>query len=133
MRHALAHRRLAWTLVFLTWFAQLCMPVAHAVAMGSPAGAMSAWCGDPAGAREAAALLPAEIREALDPDATSAEHLASCAKLCAAMAKTPPLPTIATAQWLSAVDTVPVLTRAPVTMVRRHALPPPSHAPPAGA
>lgn len=133
MRHALAHRRLAWTLVFLTWFAQLCMPVAHAAMAASHGGAMAAWCGDPANAREAAALLPAEIRNALDPEASSAEHLASCAKLCAAMAKLPPLPSMAMGHWPPAAQTAAVPARAATLVARRHALPPPSHGPPVRA
>lgn len=133
MRHTSVRRHLAWTLVFLTWFAQLCLPVAHASAMASHGGAMAAWCGDPAGAREAIALLPAEIRDALDPDAQSAEHLASCAKLCAAMAKLPPLPILAPAWLPPAVDTVHPADQFPVAVARRHSLPPPSHGPPARA
>ncbi len=134
MRLHLRRHRFTWTLVFLTWFAQLCMPVAHAAVMGAHgSGPLMAYCGDPANAREALALLPAEIRNALDPDATSADHLASCAKLCAALAKLPPLPTLATAHAAPEASTVLAPSERPTTVARRHGLPPPSHGPPAQA
>lgn len=133
MRHAPVRRQLAWALVFLTWFAQLCLPVAHAAMATSTGGAMPAWCGSPANASEAMASLPAEIRDALDPDATSAEHLASCAKLCAAIAKLPPLPSVDAVHSLPVSNAAPVPAAFPTHVARRHALPPPSHGPPAWA
>ncbi|NIM41935.1 MAG: hypothetical protein GTN84_13210 [Hydrogenophaga sp.] len=126
-RHRL---RLTWTLALLAWFAQLCLPVAHAALMAQAPGTMAAWCGDPANAREASAALPAEIREALALDATGADALAHCADLCAVGATPAPLP-VPGALSFAAPDGAPLAPARPATVVaRRHALPPPSHGPP---
>jgi hypothetical protein len=69
-------------MALLAWFAQLCLPLAHA-SMAAPRAAMLAWCGEPSRALAAAAELPAEIREALGLDGASADHVVDCAKLCA--------------------------------------------------
>lgn len=133
MRRNLAHRRLAWTLVFLTWFAQLCMPVAHAAMAAAPNGAMGAWCGTAANAAEARASLPAEIRDALERDTLSADHLASCAKLCMVASMPAPLPGTDQPAFSPAPALVLAPARQPALALHRHALPPPSHGPPARA
>lgn len=130
MRPALLRLRLTWTLALLAWFAQLCLPVAHAAMPASPHGPAAAWCGSPANAQEAAALLPAEIRDALALDAVSVDHLAQCAKLCAVGATPAPLPALVRPGLPQATGcTLEPARQAPVA-ARRYALPPPSHGPP---
>lgn len=130
MHAHLLRLRLTWTLAFLAWFAQLGLPVAHAAMQAAPPGAMADWCGDPASAREAAALLPAELRAALEKDGIGLDHLATCAKLCAVGTTPAPLPT-ANPAVLPKATNAPLATPRPHTIaIRRHALPPPSHAPP---
>lgn len=134
MRPALLRLRTTWTLVLVAWFAQLCLPVAHAAMASSSHAGMAAWCGDPANAREAAALLPAEIRDALALDDADASHLAHCAQLCAVGTTPALLPAPPAQASLPPASAVPLpLARPSLVVVRRHALPPPSHAPPAGA
>lgn len=133
MRHTPARRRLAWTLVLITWFVQLCLPVAHAALMATPAGLSGAWCGNPANAAEAVASLPAEVRQALDLEVPAADHLASCVKLCASLSKLPPLPVLPAPALPVAADTPHGPVQWPVSPARQHALPPPSHGPPARA
>jgi len=130
-RHRL---RLTWTLALLAWFAQLCLPVAHAALMAQAPGTMAAWCGDPTNAREATAALPAEIREALALDAIDADHLAACAQLCAVGSTPAPLPTVPGSVHPAPVaDAALAPARQTAVAARRHALPPPSHGPPARA
>lgn len=133
MRRTLAHRRLAWTLVFLTWFAQLCMPVAHAAMAAAPNSAMGAWCGTPANAAEARAALPAEILDALERDSLSADHLASCAQLCMVASTPAPLGATELPAFSPVAAPTQAPTRQPAVALRRHALLPPSHVPPAQA
>lgn len=133
MRHTTARRRFAWTLVLLTWFVQLCLPVAHAALMATPAGLNGAWCGDPSNASEAVASLPAEIRQALDLEAAPADHLARCVKLCATVSKLPPPPVLPAPDLPAAAATPHEPVQWPVGLARQHALPPPSHGPPARA
>ncbi|MGE0100252.1 MAG: hypothetical protein AB7S86_18075 [Hydrogenophaga sp.] len=130
MSSRLLRLRLNWTLVFLAWFAQLGLPVAHAAMQAAPPGVMAAWCGDPGSAREAAALLPAEIRDALAQDGIGLDHLANCAKLCAVGSTPAPLPTASPAALPRIAKAAPATPRSPTVAVRRHALPPPSHGPP---
>ncbi len=133
MRPALMRLRMTWTLVLVAWFAQLCLPVAHA-AMSSPSHAgTAAWCGDPANAREAVALLPAEIRAGLEADSVDVSHLAHCAQLCAVATTPAPLPAFTKAEPPLASATPLPTGRQTLVVVRQQALPPPSHAPPAGA
>ncbi len=133
MLPTLMRLRLTWTLALLAWFTQVGLPVAHAAMQASPRGAMAAWCGDPVFAREAAALLPAEIRHALEQDSIGADHLASCAKLCAVGTAPMPLPTASPAFVQQVAAAPPGQPRSPSIVVRRHSLPPPSHGPPARA
>lgn len=133
MLDSLLRLRLTWTLVLVAWFAQLCLPVAHAAMKSSPRGAMSAWCGDPASSRDAAAALPAEIRDALALDAVGPDHLAQCAKLCAVGSTPAPLPQATTAFFPQALPATVAAPRQATVAMRRHALPPPSHGPPARA
>lgn len=125
--------RMTWSLVLVAWFAQLCLPVAHA-AMSSPSHAgMAAWCGDPANAREAIALLPAEIRAGLEVDNVDVSHLTHCAQLCAVGTTPAPLPAPTKAEPPLASTTPLPGGRPTLVVVRQQALLPPSHAPPAGA
>lgn len=133
MQPTLLRLRLTWTLALLAWFAQLCLPLAHAAMPASPHGPAAAWCGDPANAQEAVALLPAEIREALELDAIGVDHLAQCAKLCAVGTTPAPLPAaVRTSLPQASGSTLAPARQAPVAE-RRYALPPPSHGPPARA
>ena len=130
MPSAPLRRRLSWTLVLLAWLMQLGLPVAHAAMAGAPGGAMAAWCGEPANAREAAASLPDEIRDALARDAIGADHLASCAQLCAVGTTPAPWPAPgATPRPGGAGSPRPPAPRAPFA-ARRPALPPPPRGPP---
>lgn len=135
MRHPSSRHplRLTWTLALLAWFAQLCLPVAHAALMAQPSGTMAAWCGDPTNAREATAALPAEIREALALDAIDADHLAACAQLCAVGSTPAPLPLPGSVPSAPVADAALASVRQTPVAARRHALPPPSHGPPARA
>lgn len=122
--------RLVWILAFVAWFAQLCLPVAHAAMEAAPPGAMAAWCGDPASSLEAAAALPAEIRDALAQEAMGPDHLAQCAKLCAVGSTPALLPPVSIAALSLALPSMQVMPRQVATATRRHGLPPPSHGPP---
>jgi len=126
--------RTTWALVLVAWLAQLCLPVAHAASMAAPSHApAAAWCGDPANAQEAVALLPAEIRAALGLDEADVGHLAHCAQLCAIGTTPVPLPALAKADPpLASAMPLPAARRT-LLVVRQHALPPPSHAPPVAA
>jgi len=125
--------RLTWTLALLAWFAQLCLPVAHAATMAQAPGTTAAWCGDPTNAREATAALPAEIRDALALDAVDADHLAACAQLCAIGSTPAPLPLPGPVPSAPVADAALAPARHTPVAARRHALPPPSHGPPARA
>ena len=132
MRTSAVRLRSALVLVLLAWFAQLCLPVAHAAIMSSPRAQLLGWCGDPSGALAIAAELPAEIREGLGLDGLHPDHL-SCAQLCAT-GTAPPTTPVATTVALRAAGIEPAPTRqrlAPRT--REQALTPPSHGPPAHA
>ena len=136
MRPAVLRLRLTWTFALVAWFAQLCLPIAHAAMQTTSShGPMAAWCGSPANALEAAASLPAEIHDALSVDDSSidADHLAHCAQLCAV--GTTPAPLAATLKADPPQVAGSNLSPAPQTpfVLRRHALPPPSHGPPARA
>lgn len=133
MRPALLRLRLTWTLALVAWFAQLCLPVAHAAMPASPHGPAAAWCGDPSSAQEALALLPAEIRDALTLDAISVDHLAQCAKLCAVGATPAPLAAAVRASLPQASGSALAPARQAPVAERRYALLPPSHGPPARA
>lgn len=121
----------ALILALLAWVAQLAMPVVHARMMATAPGAeMSVWCGEPARARAIAAELPAEIRAALDLDGVSADHLDSCAKLCATGAAPSPGTVVATVA-LRAADLEAALPALPAPHSRAQAPTPPSQGPPA--
>jgi hypothetical protein len=126
--------RLRPALALIAWFAQLCLPVAHAVIMAAPHTEMLGWCGDPARARAAVAQLPAEIREALLADDTSADHLASCAELCATGSTSAPAPTLVASTVVlraAGLELAPAVLPAPRS--REQAPRPPSQGPPAHA
>lgn len=121
----------ALILALLAWFAQLCLPIAHAGMMNASSGdAMAVWCGEPARARAIAAELPAEIRAALDLDGVSADHLDSCAKLCATGAAPSPDAVAATVA-LRAAGLEAALPALPAPHARAQAPTPPSQGPPA--
>jgi len=132
MRTATARLRPALALVLLAWFAQFCLPVAHAALMATPRAEMLGWCGDPSRALAIAAELPPEIREALGLDGTSPEHLA-CAQLCAT-GSTPPAHSAASTVVLRAAgrEPAPAIQR-PAPHPRDQAPTPPSQGPPAHA
>lgn len=133
MRRIAARLHPALALAVLAWFAQLCLPLVHAAIMAAPGAGMLGWCGDRSRALAVAAELPAEIREALVPDGTGADHLAGCAKLCATGA-TPPAAPVANAVVLRAagLEHAPTPPR-PAPRSREQAPTPPSHGPPAHA
>ena len=78
-------RPLIWIALF-AWFAQLCLPAAHAAVMARHDAALPGWCGSfsPAMAARIAAL-PIEVRDIIAPGAD--EHAsamqAECLLLCA--------------------------------------------------
>lgn len=81
-------------LVLLAWFAQWCLPLAHAAAMAAPAGPMAGWCGQPSSSpafQAYLAELPDELRRGLDEPGASDHALAACAQLCAVATTPPPL------------------------------------------
>lgn len=123
----------ALMLVLLAWFAQLCLPLAHASMMSGSRSQMPGWCGDPSGAAAAfVAGLPAELREAQSPDGVSADHLAECAQLCAT-GPVPPPPALASTVVLRAAGIEPAAVPRAAPRPRDPALTPPSHGPPAHA
>lgn len=132
MRPPIVRLRSALVLAVLAWFAQLCLPVAHAAVMSSPSNQLLGWCGDPSGALAIAAELPAEIREGLGLDGPHPDHLA-CAQLCAA-GTTPPTVPVANTVLLRAAGLEPAPARErPAPRTRAQAPTPPSHGPPAHA
>lgn len=133
MRHDAARLRPALALVLLAWFAQLCLPVAHAGMMAAARGQMPGWCGEPARGLAIVAQLPAEIREALQPDGASAEHLASCTQLCATGATPTPTPAANTVVLRAAGLAPAPDSGTPAPRGPEPGLTPPSHGPPAQA
>jgi hypothetical protein len=126
--------RPALVLVLLAWFAQLCLPVAHASMMSGSRSQMPAWCGSPSGAEAAAFLagLPAELREAQATEGVSADHLAECAQLCATGSVPPPAPVASTVALRAAgIEPAPAPRAAPRPL--DPALTPPAQGPPAHA
>lgn len=123
--------RLRFFLALLAWFAQLCLPAAHASMMATPRSEMPGWCGDPARALAVAAQLPAELREALDLDGAGVDHVAHCAVFCA-MGMAPTLPTANTV-ILRAAGLEPAPPALPAPRSREQSPTPPSQGPPAHA
>lgn len=122
--------RLPLVVVLLAWLAQLWLPVLHAAIMAAPPAVLHGWCGDPSRARDAVAGLPAEIREALLPDGAGADHLSSCAKLCAA-GSAPPSTAVAAADTLLRTASAERAAIAhPAPHLRDQAPRPPAQAPP---
>lgn len=78
-------RPLIW-IAFFAWFAQLCLPAAHAAVMARHDAGLPGWCGSfsPAMAAKVAAL-PADIRDIIAPgaDAHASAMQAECLLLCA--------------------------------------------------
>lgn len=90
----LTARRLRTCLVLMAWFAQLCLPWAHAAMMAPSSSSMAGWCGNPIQApqfRAYLADLPAELREGLGDQGSAVHQLDACAKLCAVATTPPPL------------------------------------------
>lgn len=133
MQRAVSRLRPALALLLLAWFAQLCLPVAHASMMSAPRGQMLGWCGDPSRALAYAAGLPAEIREALELDGLSVDHLADCAKLCATGSPPPPPAAVASTVALRVAGIEPAPASRPSPRPRDQAPTPPSQGPPAHA
>jgi hypothetical protein len=125
-------RRLCSALVLVAWFAQLCLPVAHAALMAAPGAGISGWCGDPSRARAFLADLPAEIREGLDLNGTAAvDHALDCAQLCATCSP-PPIVAVAATVVLRAAGLEPEPQAVPAApRSRAQARTPPSQGPPA--
>ena len=86
-------RRRRICLAVLAWFAQLCLPLAHAAVMAERPVQLSSWCGDPAQVRAFIATLPPELRVEVQPDSAHVHNLSQCATLCA-LAVTPLLPAV---------------------------------------
>jgi hypothetical protein len=120
------------TLALLAWFAQLCLPVVHAAMMAAPRAQMGVWCGEPARAQAIVAALPAEIREALELDGVSVDHLVSCAKLCATGAA-PATVAVAANEVLRTAGLEAAPPALPTPRSREQAATPPSQGPPARA
>lgn len=77
------HRPLVWIALF-AWFAQLCLPAAHAAVMAAQDTGITAWCGkDTPGLRAQLAQLDDELRQILDPRGTQAQTHGDCALFCA--------------------------------------------------
>jgi hypothetical protein len=91
---------------------------------------MLVWCGDPSRALAITAELPAEIREALELDGVSADHLAGCTALCATGA-TPPMTAVANTVVLRAAGLEPPPLSRPSPRSREQAPTPPAQGPPA--
>lgn len=129
MKPAASNLRLA--LVMLAWLAQALLPVAHALAMAQAEGGGRAWCGQSSSALAALSVMPPEIRYALDDGAVSADHLNTCALLCAAGTGAPPVDDVAPTVALRAAGLEP--TPAPLSrpLARPQAPLPPAQAPPA--
>ncbi len=129
--------RLRVCLVLLAWFAQLCLPMAHAALMGQqPASSLTGWCGDPrqaADLRAYVAELPAELRDALGDTGTGAHALDACATLCAVAGTPPPLatPPVTVALRAAGLEPRTVATAAP--LVPATAPRPPAQGPPVRA
>lgn len=123
--------RVRAALALVAWFAQLCLPLAHAVVMAAPNTA-TVWCGEPSRALAAAAALPPEIREALGLDHAGADHLDTCAKLCGT-GSTAATTSVATTVVLRAADCESVTAVPPTPHPREQAPTPPSQGPPAHA
>lgn len=79
----LRSRPLIWIALF-AWFAQLCLPIAHAAVMAQQDAGMAAWCGVASPALKAKlATLPDEVREILEKGSAQAEQHAECLSFCA--------------------------------------------------
>jgi hypothetical protein len=124
-----ARLRIAFAL--LAWLAQAWMPMAHATAMAAPGHAHGIWCGDAAGAQAAWAALPDDLKAALDDEAVSADHLASCTLLCAFASTLPPTAHVSPAEHLRAagLELTPADPCCPPG--RPQSTTPPAQAPPA--
>lgn len=134
MRPAVTHLRIC--LVLLAWFAQLCLPLAHAALMAAPPSQMADWCGGPlrAAAYQAyLAELPSELPPGDEQPGAGAHPLDACAKLCAVATPAPPLAAAAAtvALRVAGLEPAPVFRLLPV--VARPVLRPPSQGPPARA
>lgn len=122
-------RRLRICLAVLAWFAQLCLPLAHAAMMAERPVPLSSWCGDPAQVRAFIATLPPELRVEVQPDGAHVHNLSQCATLCA-LAVTPLLPALTpTVDWQVA-EPGPIPVHRWDLVVREPARKPPSQGPP---
>lgn len=94
----LRSRPLIWIALF-AWFAQLCLPTAHAAVMAQQDAGMAAWCGVDSPALQAKlAQLPDEVRKILEKGSAQAEQHMECVSFCASAggASLPPVsPTVA--------------------------------------
>ncbi len=133
MRRTATRSRPALAFLMLAWLAQLCLPLAHALAMASPQAQELGFCGDRDSAAAYAAELPPELREALGLDAGAASlnaHAADCAAFCTS--GPPPLPSGDTQRpSLRAVSPPPPRAAAPAPRLLERALIPPAQGPPA--
>lgn len=79
----LRSRPLIWIALF-AWFAQLCLPTAHAAVMAQQDAGMAAWCGVESPAlRAKLAALPDEVREILEKGSAQSDQHAECLSVCA--------------------------------------------------
>jgi hypothetical protein len=133
MRTVAFRKRAALALILLAWFAQLCLPLAHAATMANARAEMPGWCGEPSRALAFAAQLPDEIREALGFERLNTDHLDGCAQLCAA-GSAPQAPNVASTAVLRAagLEPAPVAQQAAPRACERMLMPP-SQGPPTHA
>lgn len=87
------HRRrpLLW-IALIAWFAQLCLPAAHAAAMAQQEAGIAVWCGVATpGLQAELAKLDHEIRTILDPGSPQADSHDDCAAYCASASSADPV------------------------------------------
>lgn len=122
-------RRWRICLAVLAWFAQLCLPLAHAAVMAERPVPLSSWCGDPAQVRAFIATLPPELRVEVQPDGAHVHNLSQCATLCA-LAVTPLLPAVMPGMVFSVAAPAPMPVFRWGQVAHEPARKPPAHGPP---
>jgi hypothetical protein len=131
MRRTAFHLRTC--LVLLAWFAQLCLPLAHAAVMAAPNSQMAGWCGNPlssAAFQAYLADLPDELRQGLDESGAGAHALDACAEFCAVGALPAPPATAPATLALRAAGLEPAPLPPLPPAISEPARRPPSQGPP---
>lgn len=118
-------------LALVAWFAQLCLPGAHAATMASSNAGALAWCGQGSPAlRAKLAELPADIRHILQDGASQTEHVDDCIQLCAAsggLGIVEPL-AVTVSLRLAGIEIRPAVSAS--APLHSHGAPPPARGPP---